>query len=340
MNSSPFQRRWSEQATADDVYYCYRLLLKREPHADELKFWGERLANESFTISKLAACFCESHEYLTSKKARGIKMVSLDDFELFVFEHDWDIGAKMLREREYEPHVTAFLKKKLKPGLTFVDVGANVGYFTVLAGKLLGRSGRGIAIECNPKNCELICLNLYHNRITNTMLYPFAVTDAQKLLSLSAGFTNRAVDELRDEDAAIVPAVTLDFLLKNEPRIDIIKMDVEGSEGKAWRGMSEIINRHHPRIVMEYFPALLEKRSSVGGTDFLDDIFSEGYTAAVLRSEGNPVRASNSSAIVEMWQQHCDNVGDESRAYLDLVWQFPAHKRVSGLIRRLITRSE
>src|SRR5437899_495944 len=114
--------RWSEQATSEDIYYCYRLLLGREPGEEGWKFWNERLASEQFTFAKLAAYFCKSKEYVTSTRARGIKLVTLDDFDLYVHEYDWDIGENIIKTRQYEPHVTAFLKQHLKEDMTFIDV--------------------------------------------------------------------------------------------------------------------------------------------------------------------------------------------------------------------------
>jgi FkbM family methyltransferase len=340
------QRQSSEQATLDDLYYCYRVLLKREPDDEGWNFWSKKIADEDFTVTKLAAYFCQSHEYLTNARARGLKLVTLEDFELYVYEHDWDVGAQMLEKKQYEPDVTAFLKDRLQPGFTFVDVGANVGYFTILAAKLLGRTGRTIAIECNSRNCELIYLNLHHNSIENALVYQFAVSDAQKLLSLTAGFSNGEVDELRDDqDALIVPAVTLDFLLQNEPRIDIIKMDIEGSEAKAWRGMQQTIRKHHPTIVMELFPALLERHSRTSTTDFLDQIFSAGYFATILRtsdmdneqitddSDHGSEKASNSLEVMEILQQRKEFARDESQAYLNLALELPRQPR-----RKLFSR--
>ena len=146
-----YNRRWSEQATLDDIYFCYRLLLGREPGEEGLKFWSERLATEQFTYSKLAAYFRQSREYVTGKRARGIKLVELDEFDLYVQEYDWDIGENIIQSKQYEPHVTAFPRGHLREGMTFIDVGANVGYFTLLAATLGGDSGRVIAVECNPK---------------------------------------------------------------------------------------------------------------------------------------------------------------------------------------------
>lgn len=317
------KHRWSDQATLDDIYYCYRLLLGREPGEEGWKFWSQRLASEKFTYAKLAAYFCKSKEYVTSARARGIKRVELKDFDLYVYEYDWDIGEQIIRTRQYEPHVTSFLKEHLKAGSTFVDVGANIGYFTMIAATQLGSSGRTIAVECNPKNCELIYMSLHRNGLDRVLVYPFAISDEEKLMSFSCGFSNGFVDELeKDDEGVIVPAVTLDFLLRNEPRIDMIKMDVEGSEAKAWRGMKQVVQQHHPVILMEFFPALLEKHSATRGDDLLDDIFAQGYTATILQPVyGDFARASSTVEVLAEWKKKCEAAGDDSREYLDLAFQ-------------------
>lgn len=318
-----YQRRWSEQATLDDIYYCYRLLLGREPGEEGMKFWSQRLATEAFTYSKLAAYFRQSKEYITSTRARGIKLVALDDFDLYLYEHDWDIGEHLFQTRQYEPQVTAFLKRHLREGMTFIDVGANIGYFTLLAATLVGSSGRTIAVECNPRNCELIYMSLHRNNFDDVLVYPFALSDTRKLMSFTSGFSNGVVNELAedDDDSVIVPAVTLDSLVQNEPRIDVIKMDIEGSEAKAWQGMRQTIEKHHPIILMEFFPALLKQNSGARADEFLSSIFACGYTAVVLQPAENEIlHASSPAEVIEAWDKRCEVVGDEAKAYLDLAF--------------------
>jgi FkbM family methyltransferase len=319
--SELYEHRWSEQATLDDIYYCYRLLLGREPGEEGWKYWGQRIADEQFTYSKLAAHFRQSREYISGARARGIKRVALDGFDLYVYEHDWDIGEHIIQTGQYEPQVTAFLRRHLQTGMTFIDVGANIGYFTLLAATLVGTSGKTIAVECNPKNCELIYMSLHRNGFDNVLVYPFALSDTRKLMRFTSGFSNGVVNELaeEDEESVIVPAVTLDSLVQNEPRIDIIKMDIEGSEAKAWQGMQQIVDKHRPTILMEFFPDLLGKISEVKAEEFLNKIFASGYTASVLRpAPHESLEAASPAEVMEAWRKQCEAVGDESKAYLDL----------------------
>lgn len=312
----------SDEATAEDIYYCYRLLLMREPSPEDVEYWKERVAAEHLTYARLAAYFRQSREYVIGRRARGITLLTLDDFELFVQEHDWDIGENLIETKLYEPHVTSFLKGHLREGMTFVDIGANVGYFTITAATKVGKSGKVIAVECNPRNVELIYMSLHRNGLDQATVYPFALGDTQKLMSFSWGFSNGFVDELAkdDDEAFIVQAVTLDSLLQNETRVDVIKIDIEGCEAKAWQGMQETIAWHYPVLLMEFFPALLERVSGVKGDDFLNSVFARGYSAGVLRRDQEMVTTQSTSEVIAEWEKERELVGDVAKTYLDLVF--------------------
>lgn len=294
----------------------------REPSSEDVEYWRERVATEKLTYARLAAYFRTSREYVIGRKARGITLLTLDDFELYAQEHDWDIGENLIETKLYEPHVTAFLNKHLRDGMTFVDVGANIGYFTLTAATKVGKTGKVIAVECNPRNVELILMSLHRNGFDQVTVYPFAVGDAQQLMSFSWGFSNGFVTELApDEDEAfIVQAVTLDSLLKNEPRVDVIKIDIEGSEANAWQGMQETIAWHYPVLLMEFFPALLERISGLKADDFLNTVFARGYSAGVLRRGQEMVTAQSTGEVIAEWEKERELVGDVAKTYLDLVF--------------------
>ena len=294
----------------------------REPSPEDVEYWKERVAAEQLTYPRLAAYFRQSREYVIGRKARGITLLSLDDFEMFVQEHDWDIGENLIQTKLYEPHVTRFLKMQVQEEMTFVDVGANVGYFTLTAATKVGESGKVIAVECNPRNVELILMSLHRNELDHVTVYPFAVGDSPRLMSFSWGFSNGFVDELDkdDEEAFIVQAVTLDSLLKNEPRVDVIKMDIEGAEALAWQGMQETIAKHHPVLLMEFFPALLERISGVKGDDFLNSVLACGYDAFVLQRDQEMVRTQSTSDVIAEWEKERELVGDVAKTYLDLIF--------------------
>ena len=141
-------------------------------------------------------------------------------------------------------------------------------------------------------------------------------------MSFSWGFSNGFVDELApgEEEAFIVQAVTLDSLLQSEPRVDLMKIDIEGSEAKAWQGMRETIEKHRPVLLMEFFPALLERVSGVKGDEFLKTVFASGYSAGVLRRDQEMVTTQSTSEVIAEWEKDRELVGDVAKTYLDLVF--------------------
>jgi FkbM family methyltransferase len=190
----------------------------------------------------------------------------------------------------YEPQETAVVRAVLKPGMTFVDVGANWGYFTLLAAHLVGAEGRVLSLEPDPRLFQTLSSNLAMNRLDQVRALQLAAADAPGLLSL-AGFDesqgnfglSRIVEKgdihlFADGDghadvAKPVPgtgrgtgtgtamngcrifpvaARPLDDVLAEAgiDGIDLLKMDIEGAEGMALQGMQETLSRRRVRRLL------------------------------------------------------------------------------------------
>src|SRR5690606_15185214 len=88
----------------------------------------------------------------------------------------------------YEPHVTAEVRRLLQPGMTFVDVGANIGYFALLAASLVGAQGKVIAFEPNLENCELLRRSIAANGFDDFVhVHPYAVAEKAQFFTLDVG---------------------------------------------------------------------------------------------------------------------------------------------------------
>ncbi len=189
----------------------------------------------------------------------------------------------------YERQVTERFRAEVRPGMTVVDVGANLGLYAVIA---LGRSapdGRVIAFEPDPANHALLLRNLlpFGDRATARRQ---AVAAAPGTLTLHRHPDNKgkhSVLAAPDLDAGIsVEAVTLDAALADlgRPRVDVIKLDVEGAEPLALIGMTETLARHRPVLFFECAP----KRWARAGFDpvaELGGLKAHGY-ALTLVDEG------------------------------------------------------
>ena len=178
--------------------------------------------------------------------------------------------------REYgvwQRPVTTFIAGYLNEGDVFVDVGANIGYFSVYAGLCVGSSGQVHAVEPDPDNAALLTANLALNGLSNVRLHRAAVSDYCGEATLFRGnFNAGAHSLLRKDDLSAGPKVavaTLDQLLAEERQVKLIKIDVQGAEPSVLRGMQELLARCEtkPGILMEFSPVDLARSGE------LDELF-------------------------------------------------------------------
>jgi len=204
-----------------------------------------------------------------------------------------------------EPPLTQFFLDQVEPGQVVVDVGANIGYFTVLAAKLVGDTGRVVAFEANPSAVRLLKDNLAVNWLTghDVRVEALAVSSAEGTVTLNASEKflgdssvnlRPAADNLVDDPQAVeVPAVTLDGALQDLPVIDLLKVDIEGGEFHAFTGMQRLLGEGRVRrVVFEWNRGMLGEDA-----DRLLDLLrracdEQGASLAVLSDEGGliPVR--------------------------------------------------
>jgi FkbM family methyltransferase len=160
-------------------------------------------------------------------------------------------GVYLLRER-IEPEFS-WVKRVLRPGMVFLDGGANLGVYTVLAGALAGDEGLVLAFEPSVANFRLLEGNIALNGLGNTRAYRAALsneTGKARFYHLH-GATRQSLGGQGEFE--LVATWRLDDLLAQEPveRLDFIKLDLEGAEELAVRGALETIKRYRPIVMYE-----------------------------------------------------------------------------------------
>ncbi|MCA1589666.1 MAG: FkbM family methyltransferase, partial [Acidobacteria bacterium] len=133
-----------------------------------------------------------------------------------------------------EPEQTAAMLREIKPGHVFFDIGANVGYYSILASRLIGKSGAVISCEPVVRNLALLQRHFEINHASNIRVLPFAVSDKNAMEKFSPG-PDTSMGHLAagsgSGDDVLVPTITLDTIAAEfgiSP--DVVKIDVEGAE--------------------------------------------------------------------------------------------------------------
>jgi len=294
------------QATEQDVYYCYRLLLNRQPDEAGWAYWSDLVNTHHISLQTLADGFLNSFELKTLLEERNrLHLVKLADFSIYVRLNDHFVGATIARENSYEPYVTEEFRQLLRPGMTFLDVGANIGYFTLLAARLVQESGHVYAFEPNPGNCVSLRRSLAENGFNHVTVFQNAVAEKAQTLIFSGGGADsngRIINESEPmaQEFALprVEAVVLDDVLADAARIDVIKMDIEGAEPRAWEGMQQLIAKHRPVLVMEFAPELIRITSGADPAAFMEAIQAQYDVYILERSGQKSATPQNTAAIM------------------------------------------
>jgi FkbM family methyltransferase len=268
------------------------LLLGRNPNPEEWPGHSSRVGED---LENVVSSYVTSREFaersLLNKTYRDqVELVSLPRFSLFASNDDLAVG-RHVHGGSYEPRVAAVLIRYVKPGMSVVDIGANIGYFTMLLASLVEPRGLVVAVEPNPDNIKLMEASRRVNGFDQVLIVQVAAGRHTDLLSLNVSYSNGVTGELSADHNAIfashpVPCFALDGLLPKDRPINLIKIDVEGAELNALIGLSQTIDRNHPVIVSEFSPGALPSISRCSGPEYLRFLIDKGYRIGVIEKDG------------------------------------------------------
>ncbi len=288
----PDQGPASETATPDDIRACFRLILGREPNPEE---WPGHSSRAGEPLHAVVASYVGSLEFarrglLRDGEAVRPILTTLDDFQIYTAPDDAAVG-RHVSAGSYEPEVGAVFRRILRPGMGVLDIGANIGYFTMLSAALVGPAGHVLAVEPNGRNVRLLEASRRINGFAHVTVAQAAAGPATGVLALHRSHSNGTTSQPDADVAALLMAETVacvrpDALLPRGRRIDLIKADVEGAEYLALSGCSEIIRRDRPSIISEFSPGQIPGISGVSGPEYLAWLIGCGYTLSVITPEG------------------------------------------------------
>ncbi|HZQ98238.1 MAG TPA: FkbM family methyltransferase [Chloroflexota bacterium] len=303
--------------TPDHVVWAYRLFLDREPENRDVVL--EKLASNPNT-AVLRGGFMGSPEFQRTNPALAyfsestvvIKEVG-DGLRLFVDLQDYLVAHPVVRG-VYEPVETAFVRSRVAPGQTVVDVGANVGYFSVLLAHLVGPAGRVHAFEPLEGNVRLLTASLRENGFAGRVVVHRAAVGAAPgwgdvVVALSHTSAGTYLDAGRGGPPAghavqRVPVVSLDGA-DLPPPVRFVKVDAEGAELLVLHGARGLLRRDRPTLLCEINPPQLALVSGCRPAAFVAEVESYGYRCMALGDgaphpdDGAPDRPDTRSVVFE-----------------------------------------
>jgi len=202
--------------------------------------------------------------FVPPEKCQAIREIRvIRDGSTFLAQPAVPIGWHVTFFGSYEPEVREIFRAVLQSGGVALDVGANVGWHTLLMARLVGVNGRVLAAEANPSVRARLEANLKLNRLDCVQILPYAIADSERTLE----FWGPGADNSRSGDGHVIAATAQNvhesFRVQARPldaivaelqveRLDLLKIDVEGYEWPVLKGAQETIARHRPHVIFEY----------------------------------------------------------------------------------------
>ena len=316
---------------------AYRLILGREPDEAGIDY---HLGLGFPDVYALGRYFCGTEEF--RDRSRGAQdplhrpaTVFLGDrvlththrgHKIYLPPTDVDLAPHLMTSGVWERNVEAAIERQLRPGARAVDVGANIGYHTLAMAAAVGPTGRVDAFEANPQLIPLLRATFFVNGIRSwTHLHHVALMDQPGRIVLAAEpdhfGSGNAVPAAAHPAEDVGPwsgyhqaysvrhevtATTLDAHFgADPPPLDLIRLDIEGSEPQALRGASGVIARSPTvRIIAEWSTAMMASRADVGA--FVAWLTEQGFGFWRIRAEDrglDPLPAADTLNL-----PHCDLV--------------------------------
>lgn len=247
-----------------------------------------------------------------------MKLLKAKIFGKYTFNYlpdDKYVGQRIALEK-YEPYETELILKQVNKGDIIIDIGANIGYYTVLFADKVGKTGKVIAIEPDPINFEILQKNIKENKLRNVVAVQAAVGSENKKMILYKSEENLGDHKLWKNGAAINKEVfcrKLDDLLKDlgYEKIDLIKVDTQGWEPEVFAGAKRTIEKDLPIIFFEYSPVSykLAKLDQIEMMNWLKKLYKKFwwidewlYIYKCLEKEKiDKICATNKTGYADLW---------------------------------------
>ena len=226
-------------------------------------------------------------------KPKGIIQIQCQGHHLAVNADDEGVVPFLLTQGVFEEYETELVRQCLHPGMRVVDIGANFGYYTLIAAARVGKEGKVYAFEPEPGNYELLLKNISLNHYETIVPIQQAVSNRRGTTNLFVDKRNLGAPSLAEKNVdrrqgiVAVETVSIDEFFKTVEGfgpIDFLKIDAQGAEGLIFEGACNCLKNEGLKIMMEFWPQGLRNM----GTDplnLLRLIKSSGFTIKIIEEK-------------------------------------------------------
>ena len=286
---NPWTDGFSQIVDKIDIYFFFRHILGRLPSEIE---WPGHCGFIGKNLKDVVSVYLNSPEFKSRKliayDASHLCKVDLGEgYKIFVSERDHGVGSHILHSGTYEPIITELFKKYLKHGMNVIDVGANIGWFSLLSAHLVGSKGLVYSFEPGTINGKILCINKQFNKFDNIKIIHAAASDKIESLDYSSSFSNGFVSQMTDVSneeilsSDIVFGIPIDDVIPESLPVNLIKVDVEGYEMKVLSGALKIIKKWNPIIIAEFSEGAVSKKNGSSG-NYLNLLIEAGYKISAV----------------------------------------------------------
>jgi FkbM family methyltransferase len=264
-------------------------------HTDRLRVSGAPLAARlasRLVLGYLRHCPVERGKWRLLRMANRFLVVRLTPGVFIQIQGMSHVETEIAHKGIYEPETVELFLNLLGPGMTALDVGANIGQYALLAAARVGPSGQVHAFEPTPQVAAKLRSNVRLNGFGNVTVSEMAVSDhcgeATLYYAENDGENNIVAPEPGSSASVKVPTITLDEYLgsKGIAKVDVMKMDIEGAEIKALRGASRLLGGDQaPVLFVEVNPGKLASGNN-GAGDLVESLRRHGYLVCRVATYG------------------------------------------------------
>lgn len=317
---------FDDENLKDSIRKHYLIILKREPDPIGLNFHLKRIKNNEIALADLPNILKNSLEYQEKQKESGKNKgsiilgddVLLDDVTIkkigdnfLLIDKNDKPTLEAFSQKNYEKTSSNALKKLLKKGMTAINIGANIGYFTLLMAKYVGPKGRVFAFEPSLRTSKILEKNMEINGCSNVTVIPKGVSNKVGKFDLWAGsgsVFNFVSKKAPKHDPRLyktsIDITTIDeFLKEKNLKVDFIQIDAEGSEKYIFEGMKKTLEKNPDlELIIEYNPFTLEL-AGTSGEELLELVSKLGFHIHLIDETSEMIQPVKKEKILQDFEK-------------------------------------